>query len=120
MCLAEQMLNAKSLTTDAVILAIFKLKAQNISCLVTKTFIYHVYHIQRKMLIIKNSYDKHRRTRNSLEEILQKKNLPNLNKKMEMQIRQQLHQVDLNWLVEDSDRQGYYKLGRVTETSKPF
>ena len=49
---------------------------------------------------------------------MQKKYLPTLNnrQKWNCESNRILNKGDLVWLVEDNDKRGYYKLGRVTET----
>ena len=51
-----------------------------------------------------------------------KEYLPALNsrKKWQTQTDKSLQQDDLVWLVEDSDKRGYYNLGRITENFEGF
>ena len=57
---------------------------------------------------------------NSIWDRFQKQYLPTLNNRQNWRsaANKNLKKGDLVWLIKDSDRRGYYNLGRVTEASK--
>ena len=118
MCLVEQTLNAKPLTpfiSDATDLEAitpnhFRLGNKNL-CLPylsgAEQFVDH-----RKLFRQTQAYA------DLIWDRFRKEYLPTLNsrKKWQNTTDRSLQQGDLVWLVEDSDKRGYYDLGRITET----
>ena len=118
MCLVEQTLNARALTpvsSDATDLEAitpnhFLLGNKNL-CLPylsgAEQFVDH-----RKLLRQTQAYA------DLIWDRFRKEYLPTLNsrKKWQNTTDRSLQQGDLVWLVEDSDKRGYYDLGRITET----
>ena len=118
MCLVEQTLNARPLTpvsSDATDLEAitpnhFLLGNKNL-CLPylssAEQFVDHRKLFQKTQAYADLIWDRFR-----------KEYLPTLNsrKKWQTTTDRSLQQGDLVWLVEDSDKRGYYDLGRITET----
>ena len=118
MCLVEQTLNARPLTPvssdatdlEANTLNHFLIGNKNL-CLPYLSGAEHF--VDHRMLF--------RQTQAYADLIwdrIRKEYLPTLNsqKKWQTTMDRSLQQGDLVWLVEDSDKRGYYDLGRITET----
>ena len=122
MCLVEQTLNARPLTqvsSDATDLEAitpnhFLLGNKNL-CLPylsgSEQFV-----DQRKLFRQMQAYA------DLISDRFRKEYLPTLNcrKKWQTTTDRSLQQGDLVWLVEDSDKRGYYNLGRITKTFERF
>ena len=120
MCPVEQTLNARPLTPvssdvsdlEAITPNHFQLGNKNV-CLPSlpcaEEFVDNRKHFRQTQTYSNLIWDRFR-----------KKNLTILNNrtKWKCDSDRNLHKCDLKWLVEDSDKRGFYKLCRVTETIK--
>ena len=118
MCVVEQTSNARALTPVSSDVNDLESITPNHFVLGNKNICLPYYHGQKSLLIIESSSDKHKRTAISSGTDSEKSICQHwtIEKKWNFESNWILNKGDLDWLVEDSDKRGYHKLGRVTES----
>ena len=115
MCLFEQTLNARPL---------FSSDATNLGAITPNHFLHGNKNLRLPYLSVAEQFAVHRklfRQTQAYADIIwdrfRKEYLPTLNsrKKWQTTTDRSLQQGDLVWLVEDSDKRGYYDLGRIIQ-----
>ena len=118
LCNVEQTLNARLLTPFSSDVNDLEALTPITSCLATGKFAYPTYHAQKNLLIIESSFETLKPLKILIWDRFCKEYLPTLNNRQKWRstANETLKEGDLVWLIEDSDKRGYYNLGRVTET----
>ena len=118
MCLVEQTLNSRPLTQVIS-------DANNLEAITPNHFLFGNKNLCLLNLSGAEQFVDHRKLFRQTQayadliwDRFRKEYLPTLNSRKKFQTRtdRSLQQGDLVWLVEDSDKRGYYDLGRITET----
>ena len=98
---------------------IWNLLLQTASCLATKNVCLPYLPCAEELVNHRNLFRQTQAYSDLIWDRFRKEYLPTLNnrqQKWSCESNRDLNKGDLVWLVEDSDKRGYYKLGRVTET----
>ena len=118
MCLAEQTLNARPLTQVSSGATNLEAITPNHFLLVKKNLCLPYLSGEERFVDHRKLFRQTKSYAHLIWDRFRKEYLPTLNsrKKWQTTTDRSLQQGDLAWLMEDSDKRGYYNLGRITET----